>query len=100
MTYIEYGTWEEQTDVCYKIIYNTQVDIIAVKKNKDGSKWVDDLKGSTYISSIKFPTWADAYHHLKSFTDCETLEIGLKSKIQEYINSHKVDYTHILDYVE
>jgi len=101
MTFIEYGTWEEQADYCYKIIYNlSKVDIIKLHKNEDGSKWIDDLKGSSYISSFKFPTWADAYHHLKRFVDCSTLELGLKTKIQEFINSQKLDYTHILDYTE
>lgn len=101
MTYIEYGTWEEQTDYCYKIIYNFyKVDIIKLHKNKEGNKWIDDLKGSSYISSIKFLTWADAYHYLNKFVDCDTLELSLKTKIQEFISSQKLDYTHILDYVE
>jgi hypothetical protein len=101
MTYIEYGTWEEQADYCYKIIYNSsKIDIIKLSKTKDSSKWIDNLKGSNYISSIKFPTWADAYHYLKKFVDCNTLEVSLKTKIQEFINSQELDYTHILDYVE
>jgi hypothetical protein len=101
MTYIEYNTWEEQADYCYKIIYNSsKVDIIKLHKNEDGSKWIDDLKGSIYISCIKFLTWADAYHYLKRFVSCETLEKTLKSKIEEFINSHKLDYTNILDYVD
>ena len=100
MTYIEYGTWEEQADYCYKIIYNSKVNIITVYKSGDGSKWLDDLKGSTYLSAIKFLTWADAYHCLKRAINSETLDISLKSKIQEFINSHNSDYTHILDHIE
>ena len=98
MTFIEYNTWEEQTDICYKIIYNSKVDIIKVFKNPEGTKWVDNLKGSVYLTSIKFPTWSDAFHYLKRFQDSSSLEINLKIKIQEYIKTFPINYSHILDY--
>jgi hypothetical protein len=100
MTYIEYGTWEEQADHCYKITYNSKVNIVTVYKSEDDSKWLDDLKDSVYLSSNKFPTKADAYHYLKGFVKSDTLEDVLRTKIEEFINSEPKELTHILDYIE
>lgn len=105
MSYIEPGTWEEQADHCYRIIYEQgNVSIVKINKIKDDSKWsATNLFGAVYLTSVKFEHRADAVHYLRQFTQVETKEptlLSLLTSIKEFLNSEPFPLTNCLDYIE
>jgi hypothetical protein len=107
MSYIEPGTWEEQADHCYRIVYSfAKVTIVKVCKSEDSfqnEEWDDSTINLDCLTELKFTCKANAVHYLRQFTQLETEEptlLSLLTSIKEFINSEPFPLTNCLDYIE
>jgi hypothetical protein len=109
MSYIEPGTWEEQADECYRILYaKSKVEVICIYKKRKDTWWADDLGYPAeltqhYLTSVKFQNKTDAVHYLRQFTQVETDEpylLSLLTSIKEFLSKEPFPLTNCLDYIE